>query len=286
MHIGSSPPLSNLNQEDLSITDWRIDPKPRHVYTDSSFEYAKYRICQACVPLHLIFGRSCANSGLAQISRGLREARLQPVDLLLRHGARARPQLPLRLARMRRGAFDCRPSSHDARGRLLGPQHLRRRLALAARAPAPPVHGQARLLAQVLPRERREGDSSALPHQQGHQERASDLSLRVRTMADIPSCRPGSFTCIAWPLRSASLSTSSSACARLRPSICADSSRAAERSTKGYRRRRLSRRRRSSSSPSKSSASTTRSARLPCATSSVPARRFSAVSSWRRRSGG
>ncbi|BGO93972.1 hypothetical protein NBRC10512_005221 [Rhodotorula toruloides] len=43
----SSPPLSNLNQEDLSITDWRIDPKPRHVYTDSSFEYAKYRICQA-----------------------------------------------------------------------------------------------------------------------------------------------------------------------------------------------------------------------------------------------
>lgn len=31
----------------MSITDWRIQPKPRSEYTDMSFEYAKHRSSEA-----------------------------------------------------------------------------------------------------------------------------------------------------------------------------------------------------------------------------------------------
>ncbi|GAA6002401.1 hypothetical protein JCM10207_001101 [Rhodosporidiobolus poonsookiae] len=43
----STPAVSNLNIDQLSTTDWRIDPHPRNVFTDSSFEYAKYCLCRA-----------------------------------------------------------------------------------------------------------------------------------------------------------------------------------------------------------------------------------------------
>ncbi|GAA5978176.1 hypothetical protein JCM11641_001125 [Rhodosporidiobolus odoratus] len=43
----TTPPVSNLNYDQLSITDWRIEPHPRNVLTDSSFEYAKICICRA-----------------------------------------------------------------------------------------------------------------------------------------------------------------------------------------------------------------------------------------------
>ncbi|GAA5981756.1 hypothetical protein JCM10908_004595 [Rhodotorula pacifica] len=43
----STPEPSNLDWSQMSITDWRISPKPRSVYTDMSFEYAKHRSCEA-----------------------------------------------------------------------------------------------------------------------------------------------------------------------------------------------------------------------------------------------
>ncbi|GAA5946026.1 hypothetical protein JCM10213_005455 [Rhodosporidiobolus nylandii] len=42
----STPPVSNLNLDQLSTTEWRIEPHPRTVLTDSSFEYAKWCMCR------------------------------------------------------------------------------------------------------------------------------------------------------------------------------------------------------------------------------------------------
>ncbi|GAA5916676.1 hypothetical protein JCM6882_002263 [Rhodosporidiobolus microsporus] len=43
----STPPVSNLNLHQLSITDCKIEPHPQTVLTDSSFEYAKYTLCMS-----------------------------------------------------------------------------------------------------------------------------------------------------------------------------------------------------------------------------------------------
>ncbi|GAA5951850.1 hypothetical protein JCM21900_004165 [Sporobolomyces salmonicolor] len=43
----TTPPTSNVNFDQLSPTDWRVEPLPRNVFTDSSFEWAKHRIAQA-----------------------------------------------------------------------------------------------------------------------------------------------------------------------------------------------------------------------------------------------
>ncbi|KAM0750481.1 hypothetical protein T439DRAFT_326448 [Meredithblackwellia eburnea MCA 4105] len=40
----TSAPLSNIDDKNLSSTDWRITPLPRSVATDTSFEYVKYMI--------------------------------------------------------------------------------------------------------------------------------------------------------------------------------------------------------------------------------------------------
>ncbi|GJN87791.1 hypothetical protein Rhopal_000746-T1 [Rhodotorula paludigena] len=39
----TTPPLANLNTSQLSNTDWKVDPAPRSVWTDSSLEYCKWR---------------------------------------------------------------------------------------------------------------------------------------------------------------------------------------------------------------------------------------------------
>ncbi|GAA5875564.1 hypothetical protein JCM1840_003262 [Sporobolomyces johnsonii] len=43
----TTPATSNVNFDQLSPTDWRVEPHPRNVFTDSSFEWAKHRIAQA-----------------------------------------------------------------------------------------------------------------------------------------------------------------------------------------------------------------------------------------------
>lgn len=40
----NSLPLSNLNDSDLSNTEWQTNPLPRNMVTDASFEYAKFTI--------------------------------------------------------------------------------------------------------------------------------------------------------------------------------------------------------------------------------------------------
>jgi hypothetical protein len=44
---GTTPEPSNIDWSQMSITDWRIQPKPRSEYTDMSFEYAKHRSSEA-----------------------------------------------------------------------------------------------------------------------------------------------------------------------------------------------------------------------------------------------
>ena len=41
--VNTAPP-SNLNDSDLSTTEWRTTPLPRNIVTDSSFEYVKYHL--------------------------------------------------------------------------------------------------------------------------------------------------------------------------------------------------------------------------------------------------
>ncbi|KAG0658849.1 hypothetical protein C6P46_005595 [Rhodotorula mucilaginosa] len=43
----TTPEPSNIDWSQMSITDWRIQPKPRSEYTDMSFEYAKHRSSEA-----------------------------------------------------------------------------------------------------------------------------------------------------------------------------------------------------------------------------------------------
>ncbi|BGP39933.1 hypothetical protein JCM10449v2_003891 [Rhodotorula kratochvilovae] len=43
----TTPPCSNVNLDELSITSCELPQRPREVYTDSSFEYAKYRLARA-----------------------------------------------------------------------------------------------------------------------------------------------------------------------------------------------------------------------------------------------
>ncbi|GAA6024311.1 hypothetical protein JCM11491_005982 [Sporobolomyces phaffii] len=43
----TTPAVSSVNLSELSSTDWRISPQPRNVYTDGSFEWAKWRVAQA-----------------------------------------------------------------------------------------------------------------------------------------------------------------------------------------------------------------------------------------------
>ncbi|GAA5968667.1 hypothetical protein JCM3765_004155 [Sporobolomyces pararoseus] len=42
----TTPPVSNVNLSELSATEWRLQPQPRNVYTDGSFEWAKRRVAQ------------------------------------------------------------------------------------------------------------------------------------------------------------------------------------------------------------------------------------------------
>ena len=44
---GTTPEPSNIDWSQMSITDWRIQPKPRSEYTDMSFEHAKHRSSEA-----------------------------------------------------------------------------------------------------------------------------------------------------------------------------------------------------------------------------------------------
>jgi len=44
---GTTPAVSNINFDQLSSTDWRFTQRPRNVYTDGSFEWAKWRVAQA-----------------------------------------------------------------------------------------------------------------------------------------------------------------------------------------------------------------------------------------------
>ncbi|GAA5824213.1 hypothetical protein JCM11251_001570 [Rhodosporidiobolus azoricus] len=43
----TTPPLSNLNLNQLSITDWKVEPHPHSTLTDSSFESAKFALCMS-----------------------------------------------------------------------------------------------------------------------------------------------------------------------------------------------------------------------------------------------
>ncbi|GAA5846110.1 hypothetical protein JCM9279_004791 [Rhodotorula babjevae] len=43
----TTPPCSNINMDELSITTCDLPNRPRDIYTDSSFEYAKYRLARA-----------------------------------------------------------------------------------------------------------------------------------------------------------------------------------------------------------------------------------------------
>ncbi|GAA5928833.1 uncharacterized protein JCM15063_003979 [Sporobolomyces koalae] len=42
----TTPPVSNLNYEDLSSTEWKVKPRPRSVYTHASFEWARWKVAQ------------------------------------------------------------------------------------------------------------------------------------------------------------------------------------------------------------------------------------------------